>query len=189
MENEFKDRDFFREIENFSHLWIIWGFSENIEKGYSSTVRPPKLGGNKKVGVFASRSPFRPNSLGLSCVKLEKVEYTDDNGTVLYVSGIDMLSNTPVYDIKPYIPYTDCKKDAIGGFTEEISYKSLKVNVCCVHNVDADTLDTIVDILSKDPRPSYQNEPDRIYGMEYDKYNIKFHVENNELNIVSIKEV
>ncbi len=188
-EKEYNIPDAFKGLEDFSHIWIIWGFSE-IDKEWSPTVRPPKLGGNKRIGVFATRSPFRPNHIGLSSVKLDKIDYNDKDGVVLYVSGADMVSGTPIYDIKPYLPYVDCHSDAKGGFTEEVSLDKLSV-VCDIEirkNIPLDMMEDIMDILSVDPRPSYHNDPERVYGMFYKNYNIKFKVDNDILTICEIIE-
>ncbi len=184
-EKEYNVPDAFKGLEEFSHIWIIWGFSE-IDREWSPTVRPPKLGGNKRVGVFATRSPFRPNNLGLSCVKLERIEYCD--GVTLYVSGADMVSGTPIYDIKPYLPYVDSIEDAIGGFTENISTEKLNVKWETTKNIPDDTKEDITDILSVDPRPSYHTDPERVYGMSYKNYNIKFKVCEKTLVVCDITE-
>ena len=184
-EKEYNIPDAFKGLEDFSHIWLIWGFSE-IDREWSPTVRPPKLGGNKRVGVFATRSPFRPNNIGLSCVKLESIEYND--GVTLYVSGADMVSGTPIYDIKPYLPYVDSIEDAIGGFTENISFEKLSVVWNITRNIPEDIKEDIEDILSMDPRPSYHTDPERVYGMSYSNYNIKFKVNEKTLAICEFTE-
>ena len=188
-EKEFSHPDAFRGLEEFSHIWVLWQFSECLDKDFSLTVRPPRLGGNKRVGVFASRSPFRPNSIGLSCVKLDNI-VNDDRGTVLYVSGVDMMDNTPVYDIKPYLPYTDSHPEARGGYTQNLSDKILKVDISdeLLKTVPQNMIEVVLDVLSHDPRPSYQND-DRIYGMDIGNLNIKFSVKNNILKVVSINKI
>lgn len=176
-------------LDEFSHIWVIWEFSEvDKDREWSPSVRPPKLGGNTRVGVFATRSPFRPNRIGLSSVKLNKIEYDKELGPVLYVSGADMVDGTPVYDIKPYIPYADCHTDAVGGFTEDIKDKRLNVvyNPDVANSVPQDILECISDILSVDPRPSYNDDFDRVYGMYYKEYNVKFSVCDDTLIIREI---
>lgn len=187
-EKEFRDPDFFRGIEEFSHLWLIFSFSKNIQKSFSSTVRPPRLGGNRRVGVFSTRSPFRPNGLGLSCVKLEKVKIDKTDGVVLCVSGVDLLNNTPVFDIKPYIPYCDCIKNAAGSFAEENKNHRLSVsyNESVFNNVPENKIKAIIKCIEQDPRPSYQND-DRIYKMNFSGYEIGFKIKENTAFIVSVE--
>lgn len=186
-EKEYSVLEAFRGIEGFSHLIVIWGFSEAERDGWSPTVRPPRLGGNKRVGVFATRSPFRPNSLGLTVVKLTSVKKRDDS-IVLTVTGADMMNGTPVYDIKPYISFADCVPDAVGGFADGVKDKKLNVVFECDTNVDAlkGKIDYLVEILSQDPRPGYQNDSDRIYGFEYSGCEIKFSVSDDCLYVKSI---
>lgn len=188
-EPEFRDEEMLRGIEAFSHLWLIWRFSETIDKKTTSTVRPPKLGGNKRMGVFATRSPFRPNHIGLSSVKLLEKRKDEHNGTVLVVSGADLMNGTPILDIKPYIPYTDCHLNANGGFTDKINYEKLNVYVQCESDMNEETLNELKEVLSCDPRPSYQSESDRIYSFEYACYNVKFKVSDNNLYIVKIEKI
>ncbi len=187
-EKEYRDPCALRGIEEFSHLWLIWNFSETKLDKWSPTVRPPRLGGNKRVGIFATRSPFRPNPIGLSCVKLVKIESTATEGTVLFVSGADILNGTPIFDIKPYIPYSDCITDAKGSFTEET--KNYKLDVFCdeslINLIPESKQKAFIDILSSDPRPSYHSDKSRVYGMEFAGFNIKFTVENK---ILSVKEI
>ena len=187
-EPEYSVKEAFEGIEDFSHLWILWQFSENIRDEFSPTVRPPRLNGNTRKGVFATRSPFRPNPIGLSCVKLEKVEYTKNHGTVLYVSGVDMKNETPVYDIKPYISYCDCINDAVSGFADDYKDYSLEVvfdsNLLC--RIPKDKRQGIMGILSQDPRPAYQNQPDRIYGVRYLDYDVKFKVDGGVLTVTDV---
>ncbi len=189
-EKKFSHPDAFRGLEEFSHIWVLWEFSECKDRDFSLTVRPPRLGGNKRVGVFASRSPFRPNSIGLSCVKLEKIVKDDEHGIVLYVSGADMMDNTPIYDIKPYLPYTDSHPDALGGYTETLSDKTLKVDISdeLLARVPEDMKEVVLEVLSHDPRPSYQDD-DRIYGMDLGDLNIKFSVKDLVLTVVSINKI
>lgn len=183
----FKDETMFRDIEQYSHLWLIWGFSENTGE-WSATVRPPKLGGNKRIGVFASRSPFRPNNLGLSCVMLEGVEKTTE-GIQLIVSGADLKNDTPIFDIKPYLPYVDCIEDAKGGFSDEHKDEYLKVEISPEVEIDNVFRDEITEILSLDPRPQYQDDENRVYGMSYKNKEIKFLCKNNVIYVKEITEV
>ncbi len=178
---EYRNPDALKGIEGFSHLWVIWQFSKSIKDSWQATVRPPRLGGNKSVGVFATRSPMRPNSIGLSSVKLERIEETQSEGTVLWVSGADILSGTPVYDIKPYLAYTDSHPDAVDGFAAEVVSHSLTVvdesNLLDV--LSEEEREAVVSLLEQDPRPGYQNDSERIYGMSYGEWNIKFKVEED----------
>ena len=183
-EPEYRNEEALRGIEQYSHLWLIWDFSENHRENWSPTVRPPKLGGNKRVGVFATRSPFRPNPIGLSSVKLLGIRKTAD-GTVLVVSGADLMDNTPIYDIKPYLPYTDCHIDAKGGFGEE-KLGTAEVIVDEEINISPEKISEICKILSLDPRPGYHEEEGRIYNMTYDGLNISFVVENEKIRICKI---
>lgn len=174
-----------RGIENYSHLWILWEFSESIRDQWSPTVRPPRLGGNERVGVFATRSPFRPNPIGLSCVRLDGVEMSAEYGPVLYVTGADLMDKTPIYDIKPYLPYADAYPEAVGGFAEE--RKSYRLEVVfseqCREMFAQQELKVLEEILSQDPRPSYQEDPNRVYGMAYAGREVKFKVENGTVLI------
>ena len=169
-----------RGIENYSHLWILWEFSESIRDQWSPTVRPPRLGGNERVGVFATRSPFRPNPIGLSCVRLDGVEMSAEYGPVLYVTGADLMDKTPIYDIKPYLPYADAYPEAVGGFAEERKSYLLEVvfSEQCREMFAQQELKVLEEILSQDPRPSYQEDPNRVYGMAYAGREVKFKVEN-----------
>ena len=190
-EPEFRNPDALRGIEDFSHLWIIWQFSEAVRSDWSPTVRPPRLGGNTRLGVFATRSPFRPNSLGLSSVKLLGVEHTEKYGTVLHVGGADLMDGTPIFDIKPYIPYGDCHPDATGGFTDHADDFILKVNFPqdLLSRLPADKQDAAIAVLSHDPRPSYQRKPGRIYGLCFAGFDIRFTVEEDTLTVVEITEL
>ena len=187
-EPEYRNDDALRGIEDFSHLWIIWQFSEAVRDGWSPTVRPPRLGGNTRMGVFATRSPFRPNNLGLSCVKLLGVERTADHGTVLHVGGADLMDGTPIFDIKPYIPYSDSKGDATGGFTSNADTYLLEVNFPddLLRKLPADKRDAAIGVLSHDPRPSYQRKPGRIYGLTFAGFDIRFTVEEDTLIVVEV---
>ena len=187
-ENEYRVNEAFRGLEGFSHIWIIWQFSEAVREDWSPTVRPPRLGGNKRVGVFATRSPFRPNSLGLSCVKLDSIEYTENEGPVLHISGADLLDKTPIFDIKPYIPYADAKPDAIDGFLSSAPRKYLEVTFddLSKENIEPSLLESIREIVSEDPRPAYQNTPDRVYKMSFSGYEIEFSVKDDTAYISRI---
>ena len=187
-EPEFRNADALRGIEAFSHLWIIWQFSEAIRQEWSPTVRPPRLGGNTRMGVFATRSPFRPNSIGLSSVRLLGIEHTSEHGTVLHVGGADLMDGTPIFDIKPYIPYGDCHPDATGGFTDTAGDFLLKVDfpVHLLELFPKDKQEAAIGVLSHDPRPSYQRKPDRVYGITFAGFDIRFTV--NE-DVLLVKEV
>lgn len=187
-EPAFRNPDALRGIEGYTHLWLIWQFSESVRSGWSPTVRPPRLGGNTRLGVFATRSPFRPNSLGLSCVKLLGTEITKEYGTVIHVAGADLMDGTPIFDIKPYIPYSDCKTEASGGFTESAENYILNVNFP-KHLLDLlppDKRKAAVEVLSHDPRPSYQKDPERIYGMPFGGFDIRFRVQGEELTVMDV---
>ncbi len=187
-EPEFRREEAFRGIEDFSHIWVLWNFSEAEREDWSPMVRPPRLGGNKRVGVFATRSPFRPNNIGLSCLKLEKVEYGEADSPVLYVSGIDMMNGTPVFDIKPYIPVTDCKTDASDGFTQYTKDYSLQVQFPenMLIKIPENKRNGALQMLSQDPRPSYINDKDRIYGVEYAGSDIRFTVDGEILTVCDV---
>lgn len=188
-EPEYRNPDALRGIEGFSHLWLIWEFSESVRDKWSPTVRPPRLGGNTRVGVFATRSPFRPNPIGLSSVRLERVEYNTKEGTVLHVSGADLLDGTPIYDIKPYLAFTDSHPDAVGGFSDA------HINDCVEVEFPEDLLSIIseksraglVGVLAGDPRPSYQDDEDRVYGLDFAGYNIEFTVKDGKLTVCNVK--
>ena len=189
-EKKYQNPDAIRGIEGFSHLWLIWGFSENANKEYSPTVRPPRLGGNERMGVFATRSPFRPNHLGLSSVKLERVELTQNHGYVLHVSGADMVNGTPIYDIKPYLTFTDSIPDAICGFANEIGDYRLNVSYECALpcELSEKKADTLKRILAEDPRPSYIEDENRIYGFPFASFEVKFKVKDKELTVISVEK-
>lgn len=187
-EPPFNNPDAVRGLEEFSHLWILWDFSEAHGKDgeWFPTVRPPKLGGNKRVGVFATRSPFRPNNIGLSCVKIKNIEI-GEKGPVINVIGADILDGTPVYDIKPYVPYADCITDAIGGFSEEAaSVDKVEFEAEIPDSMDEDNLREIKEILRQDPRPAYHNDSERIYGMKYGKYDVKFRGNKQKITVCNI---
>lgn len=184
-EPEFRNPDAVRGLEGFSHLWLIWQFSKAVRKEFVPTVRPPRLGGNKKVGVFATRSPFRPNSLGLSSVKLKSVVLNNEKGPLIYVEGADILDGTPIFDIKPYLAYTDSHPDAITGLPFDESTLFVEY-LCDTSIIESNLLNEITEMLSLDPRPHYQNNPDREYGVKYREYNIKFKVCDDILSVCSI---
>lgn len=175
----------FRGIEGYSHLWLLWQFSEAVNVPYSPTVRPPKLGGNKRMGVFATRSPFRPNHIGLSSVTLEGVEKTE-HGIELRVGGADLMDGTPILDIKPYLPYTDCHTDATGGFSVDFDRK-LTVKFACDCPLSDEKRKGLVAVLEQDPRPSYLEDPSRVFGMSFAGYNVKFKVDGDTLTVVEMK--
>ena len=184
----YRDPECLRGIEDFSHLWIIWQFSQAVEQGWSPTVRPPRLGGNTRIGVYATRSPFRPNHMGLSCVKLLGVERTQQHGTVLHVGGADLMDGTPIFDIKPYIPYSDCHPEASGGFTDHAGEFLLNVNFPeeLLSRLPENKRDAAIGVLSHDPRPSYQRNPDRIYGLHFAGFDIRFQVKESVLTVLEV---
>lgn len=187
-EPEYRDAEALRGMEGFSHLWLIWQFSEAIRDGWSPTVRPPRLGGNTRMGVFATRSPFRPNNLGLSCVKLIGIEQTKENGTVIHVAGADLMDGTPIFDIKPYVPYSDCHTDATGGFTTNAG--EFLLNVVFPEEwlaiLPEEKQDAAKAVLSHDPRPSYQRKAGRVYGLNFAGFDIRFTVEEQTLTVQEV---
>ena len=187
-EKEFRNPDALRGLEGFSHLWLLWIFSENIRDSWKSTVRPPRLGGNTRLGVFATRSSFRPNPLAMSCVKIEEIRNDKENGPVIVVSGADLMDGTPIVDIKPYLPYTDCIAGARGGFAASAPESSLKVEIpdALLQKVDADKRESLVELLRQDPRPHYQDDAERVYGFKFGKHEIKFRVEGKQLIVIDI---
>ena len=187
-EPDFRNPDALRGIEGYSHLWLIWQFSEAVRKNWSPTVRPPRLGGNTRMGVFATRSPFRPNSLGLSCVRLLGVEDTAEFGTVLHVGGADLMDGTPIFDIKPYIAYGDAHPEALGGFTDHAGDFLLHVNFPdnLLNRIPHDKRQALLGVLSHDPRPSYQRSSDRVYGLSFAGLNIRFRVDGENLFVLEI---
>lgn len=187
-EQEYRNDDALRGLEKFSHLWIIWQFSEAVRENWSPTVRPPRLGGNTRLGVFATRSPFRPNSIGLSSVKILQIEKTQDHGTVIHVAGADLMDGTPIFDIKPYIPYCDCHQEATGGFTDSANDYILNVDFpsALLEKIPENKRQALLDVLSHDPRPSYQSDPERIYGLIFGGKDIHFQVKDNILCVVDI---
>ena len=187
-EPEYRDMNALVGLSEFSHLWILWEFEGVKKEKFVPMVRPPRLGGNKKLGVFATRSPFRPNPIGLSCVKFEEIKDSEE-GPIVCVSGVDMRDNTPIYDIKPYIPYADCKPDAVGGFTDKTEYEKLTIaDGTDFLNVLPDEADRIAveKILVNDPRPHYHDDPERIYGFLYGKHNINFRVDGRDVFITGV---
>lgn len=186
---EYRSPEAVRGLEGFSHLWLIWQFSQVPAGKWSPTVRPPRLGGNKRVGVFASRSPFRPNPLGLSCVALESIDLTGPQGPVLHILGADLVDGTPIFDIKPYLPSADCKPDAAGGFTDENSWRQLEVEFPpeLLEQVPEDQRQALAAVLAADPRPHYQNDPERVYGMGFGGMEVRFTVEGNRLRVRSVE--
>ena len=180
--------DALRGLEGFSHLWLIWEFSQARRESWSPTVRPPRLGGNKRLGVFATRSPFRPNPLGLSCVRLLEIRQDREQGPVLVVSGADLLDGTPIYDIKPYLPYADCKPEAVGGFAARPKGADLAVDCspALLDRVPEDKRAALLAVLAQDPRPQYQDDPDRVYGMAFAGLEVKFRVAGERLTVTEI---
>lgn len=187
-EPEFRSADALRGLEGFSHLWLIWQFSLAVREDWSPTVRPPRLGGNERMGVFATRSPFRPNPIGLSSVKLEGIGQDAALGPVLYVSGADLMDGTPIYDIKPYLPYADSHADAVGGFAPS---PEAAIAVDCpaelLYRLPQERREALLGVLAQDPRPPYQDDPARIYGMRFAGHEIKFHVEQGRLYVTEIE--
>lgn len=188
-EPEYRNPDALRGIDGYSHLWLIWEFSEAKREDWSPTVRPPRLGGNKRMGVFATRSPFRPNPIGLSSVRLEAIETTKNEGTVLIVSGADLLDGTPIYDIKPYVAYSDCHEDAVSGFADPVREYRLNVVFCkeLLSKIQQDKQKALIKILEQDPRPSYQNDPKREYGFKFADYEIFFTVDGEVLTVTGVE--
>lgn len=187
-EPEFRVPEAVRGLEEFSHLWLIWQFSQNQREDWSPTVRPPRLGGNRRLGVFATRSPFRPNPLGLSCVRLVEVRQDRALGPVLVVAGADLMDGTPIYDVKPYLPYADCKPDAVGGFAAQPKGADLTVECppALLDRVPEDKRAALVAVLAQDPRPQYQDDPERVYGMAFAGLEVKFRVAGERLTVTEI---
>ena len=184
-EPEYRSPDALRGLEDFSHLWLLWEFSEAKRDTWSPTVRPPRLGGNARMGVFATRSPFRPNPIGLSCVIIEEIRLQSEQGPVILVSGADLMNGTPIYDIKPYLPYADCRPEATGGFTDAVERKLLTVDCPpeLLMKIPAEHRAAVLEILSQDPRPSYQRDPERIYGIAYAGMDIRFRVDGGRVDV------
>ena len=184
-EPDYREIEAVRGLEGFSHIWLIWCFSESVSDKWSPTVRPPRLGGNVRMGVFATRSPFRPNPIGLSSVVLERIEYTDDRGPVLHVRGADLMDGTPIFDIKPYVAYADSHPGASGGFTDTAEFKKLRVELG--DGVTPPLPGGLIEVLENDPRPRYHDDPERVYGMEYDGREVKFRVRGDTLTVIEIR--
>ena len=187
-EPPYRNPDALRGLDDFSHLWLVWHFSEVKQEGWSPTVRPPRLGGNTRMGVFATRSPYRPNPLGLSAVKIVSVDLHTPDGPVITVAGADLMDGTPIFDIKPYLAYADSHPDAKGGFIEGLTDRSVEVACDETHlaPLPAETRKSLLAVLAHDPRPTYQNDPDRVYGMEFGGYNVRFTVADGVLTVVEI---
>ena len=187
-EKEYRVKEAFRELEGFSHIWLLWQFSEAVREEWSPTVRPPMLGGNKRVGVFATRSPFRPNNIGLSAVRLEKIEYTDEFGPVLYVRGADLMNGTPIYDIKPYLPFADSIPDAVGGFAEATKDRTLNIDFPgeLLEKIPEGKRELLKAVLADDPRPTYKTDSDREYGFEFAGFEIGFTVTEGTLSVTRV---
>lgn len=188
-EPEYRNPEALRGLDGFDYLWILWGFQGTDRKHWKASVRPPRLGGNKRMGVFATRSPFRPNPIGLSSVRLESIEQTD-HGMVLCVSGIDMKDGTPIYDIKPYLPHVDSHPDAKGGFADMVRHQELEVEVPAemLNLIPKEKRQALIEVLRQDPRPHYQHDPKRIYGVAFDRFNVSFKVDGRILTVTKIKE-
>lgn len=188
-EPEYRNPDALRGIEGFSHLWLVWSFSKAVRKTWSPTVRPPRLGGNTRMGVFATRSPFRPNALGLSSVRLDRVELDPALGPVLHVSGADLMDGTPIFDIKPYLPYTDSHPQATGGFTDGLAHAPLTVECspALLEHIPADSREGLLGVLAGDPRPRYQEDPQRVYGLSFAGRNVKFTVDGDRLTVIAVE--
>jgi len=188
---KYRDPSALRGLEGFSHLWLIWEFSEAIREEWSPTIRPPRLGGNKRMGVFATRSPFRPNPIGLSCVRIESIDLNTPDGPVIRVTGADLMDGTPIYDIKPYVPYADCHPEAAGGFSDAVREYALEVEFPedLLARLPADKRTAIIEVLAQDPRPGYRhNDPERIFGVAFAGYDVRFKVEENVLRVVDVVE-
>ncbi len=185
---EYRNADALRGLEEFSHIWLLWEFSKAKRERWSPTVRPPLLGGNKRIGVFATRSPFRPNPIGLSSVRLSGIDLEDKEGPVIYVKGCDLMNGTPIFDIKPYLPYADSHSDAVGGFTESLEERKLEVEIPpeLICKIPENKIKGLKGILEQDPRPSYQNDPERVYRFDYAGMNIAFRVEEGKVIVVEI---
>jgi len=191
-EPEYRDATALRGLEGYSHLWLIWLFSESVMESWSPTVKPPRLGGNRRMGVFATRSPFRPNPLGLTCVKLEGIELSGPQGPMLRVAGADLMDGTPIFDIKPYIPYADCHPEATGGFTDGIRYDRLAVDFpeALLDAIPPDKRQALIEVLAQDPRPGYRHgEASRRYGVAFAGYDVRFTVEGDALTVVEVDKL
>lgn len=188
-EPAFRNPDAVRGLEGFSHIWLIWQFSRAVRDTWSPTVRPPRLGGNERMGVFATRSPFRPNAIGLSSVRLERIEFDRELGPVLHVSGADLMDGTPIFDIKPYLPYTDSHPEATGGFTDGAAMEPLTVDCPAelLERVAPEQRPGLLGVLASDPRPRYQDDPERVYGLTFAGRNVKFTVDGGRLTVLEVE--
>lgn len=188
-EKAYRVAEAFRGLEDFSHIWLIWQFSESVREDWSPTVKPPRLGGNRRMGVFATRSPFRPNPIGLSCVRLEKVDFDAPDGPVLIVRGADLMDNTPIYDVKPYLPYADCRPDATGGFTAQVDFRTLEVDFpkALLEMIPETEREAALQVLSQDPRPGYmRDDPNKRYGVAFAGFDLRFTVSGGALRVVEV---
>lgn len=188
---EYRNPDALRGIEGFSHLWLIWEFSQSKRASWSPTVRPPRLGSSTRMGVFATRSPFRPNPIGLSCVRLERVELATEQGPVLHVSGADLMDQTPIFDIKPYLSYADCHPEATGGYTDGLQQTRLDVNfpTTLLSKLPSRLHSAVCSVLAQDPRPRYQHDPNRVYGMAFGGFDVRFSVDGRQLTVVEVEKL
>ena len=190
LEPEYRNPQVYKGIEEFSHIWLLWEFSEAKKEHWSATVKPPRLGGKKRMGVFATRAPFRPNNIGLSCVKLDRVEQDEKDGPVLWVAGVDLLDGTPIYDIKPYIPLTDCHPEASEGYTRETKIHELKVEFPeeLLNQYPEEKRQAVLGILAQDPRPTYYQDPERVYGVPFAGFDVKFRVDGDLLIVCGLEK-
>lgn len=190
LEPEYRNPQVYKGIEEFSHIWLLWEFSEAKKEHWSATVKPPRLGGKKRMGVFATRAPFRPNNIGLSCVKLDRVEQDEKDGPVLWVAGVDLLDGTPIYDIKPYIPLTDCHPEASEGYTRETKIHELKVEFPeeLLNQYPEEKRQAVLGILGQDPRPTYFQDPERVYGVPFAGFDVKFRVDGDLLIVCGLEK-
>lgn len=189
LEPEYRNPQVYKGIEEFSHIWLLWEFSEAKKEHWSATVKPPRLGGKTRMGVFATRAPFRPNNIGLSCVKLDRVEQDEKDGPVLWVVGVDLLDGTPIYDIKPYIPLTDCHPEASEGYTKETKIHELKVEFPeeLLNQYPEEKRQAVLGILAQDPRPTYFQDPERVYGVPFAGFDVKFRVDGDTLVVCGLE--
>ena len=190
LEPEYRNPQVYKGIEEFSHIWLLWEFSEAKKEHWSATVKPPRLGGKKRMGVFATRAPFRPNNIGLSCVKLDRVEQDEKDGPVLWVAGVDLLDGTPIYDIKPYIPLTDCHPEASEGYTRETKIHELKVEFPeeLLNQYPEEKRQAVLGILAQDPRPTYFQDPEQVYGVPFAGFDVKFRVDGDLLIVCGLEK-
>ena len=191
LEPEYRNPQVYKGIEQFSHIWLLWEFSEAKKEHWSATVKPPRLGGKTRMGVFATRAPFRPNNIGLSCVKLDRVELDEKDGPVLWVAGVDLLDGTPIYDIKPYIPLTDCHPEASEGYTKETKIHELKVEFPeeLLNQYPEEKRQAVLGILAQDPRPTYFQDPERVYGVPFAGFDVKFKVDGDTLVVCGLERL